>query len=369
MRSFSASDRGMRCMERVRAVSLAAAAAVASLGLAACGEDDGASAPSAGSSAKRIAIVLPMGDTEVKEIGAAAQRQAKELGLQADVISVPGFTASDQTSRLQTALSSGKYGAILTDPYGPASTAILRQAISKGMKVATVHLPADGNYSRISALPGQTVGLLTPGSKGSAARAEAVVQDCKDRDPCNVAIIQGDKAAGGFEKSLSDAALPIFKRHANIRVVSTQAAASRSGLAPYTVAAGRALAQDIIAANPDVHVILASGDQMWQGAHDVLKQKGLDKTVRSYGGGASVEGVKNIADGIEAGAAPVLLPQTEGCTAVKYLHRALNEGYKGGAKLDPNEIAKTPAVISRETADEITPEWSITGKKVEPVCP
>lgn len=318
---------------------------------------------------ERIAVILPMWDTHPKEIGEAAKRQAVSMGAEVDVISIPSYSSPEQVALIESAIASQRYDGILTNPYGPASVASLESAVEKGIKVATAHLPVNGEFSEPSAFEGQTVAVLVAIFNGGKARGEAVAEFCAEKDPCNIALILGDKAAGGFEKAMLDGEMVSWSQNPNIKIVSTQDAASRTGVAPYSIPAGREIAQDIVNAFPDLHALVITGDQMWQGAYDILVEEGLQDKILSYGGGSSLEGVIAIQEGRMAGSAPVLTAQFSGCSAMEYLIRGIRGEFQGTKLIDPLEEAGLPAMIGPENAATFSAQWSITGENVEEVCP
>ena len=168
-----------------------------------------------------------------------------------------------------------------------------------------------------SQVPGLSANVAFVPSELGRKIGELVVTACADlkANPCNIGYIWSVKAAA-LDQALKVAFDKAIASHPEIKVVSD------TGESFYTTALGLKASQDIVAAHPDVSVIV-SADQAITGA--VVAVKDIKDKVRLVGYGGGTIALQGIASGERFGTV-MQMPATEGGQGTTQLIQAIRSG-------------------------------------------
>jgi ribose transport system substrate-binding protein len=199
---------------------------------------------------------------------------------------------------------------------------------------------------------GVTTTVANPPAVGAKAQAEKVVEFCKDKNPCNVVILIGQKIYP-FDNLRYETYLATLKGHDNIKVVAT-------GEGNYDPDKSLTVMQDILQANKDINVVLSNADQHLVGAEIALQNAGYNvpDLFLSGGGAASIA-----IEAIRAGRWDNTLayyPVTMGSKALEAAVMTL-KGQKAPTAINMDEVGPLPAIIDKAVLDqhpEFKGEWA-----------
>jgi ribose transport system substrate-binding protein len=157
----------------------------------------------------------------------------------------------------------------------------IEQAIAAGIKVATSLFPIGPD---LTTLEPQVEGLTATAAGspvyGATLQANAVVDYCKDKNPCNTIIMIGQKIYP-FDKLRYDTFLDILGKESNVKIVATV----EGNYSPDVSLTGMT---DALQAAKDVHVVLSNADQHLLGAEIALADAGyIVADLYLMGGGAA----------------------------------------------------------------------------------
>ncbi|MGB6581239.1 MAG: sugar ABC transporter substrate-binding protein [Streptosporangiaceae bacterium] len=338
-----------------------AAATVAGIALAACGSSSGSSSTGTSSSASASS-----GSSSSKPLNLAYLSFAVENSYDAPMLAAAQAVASDnhatmkvfdannspqtQYAQLQDVISSGQYNGIILQPiFGTGLTGLVKEAISKGIKVVNMDQILGPNLSTDAP---QVAGLsanvtFVPTDIGTKL-GMLVVQACqaKNLNPCQVGYLYDIKASaldvavyGAFSKAIAaDPAVKIV-------------AQGQSFFSPTT---GLTAVQDMLTAHPDLNLIVGS-DQGIEGGAQAVQAAHRTGQVILVGYGASAAALAGVTSG--AWYADVAqAPASEGRLAVQALVAALRTGKSSGG-IDP--VAQLPdgGVVTKANVSQFTAEW------------
>lgn len=208
---------------------------------------------------------------------AGVQTAAAEAGIEVVDLSPPGFDAAAQAATVQDATVSGAHQMIIvlaSDSVGILTP--VEDAIDSGITVVASFVNLGPDFDSLEpAVDRLVVSAETPTSNGRAL-ADMAILACEGIDPCRVAYLEGLVAL-----PLDNARTEAFKEQLSTASSVELVAQVEGGYDPDS---GQAAAQDVIQANPDIHVMVGSS-QAIIGASDVV-----DTTqVKLIGNGASQE--------------------------------------------------------------------------------
>jgi ribose transport system substrate-binding protein len=346
----------MKVRLRRVALLLAAAAVLTTLVVVTAG-------PASGRAAKKVNIAVlyynpsPYGIAQLK----GAQAAAKKLG-----VSVTGFNPNNdahaQQTQMQDAIQTGKYqGMLVAALDGHALYPTIKQAIAKGIKVATVDytLGLPQQQVNLVATPGLVTtvgqpignewkGLVTEIKKACAAKVGA-------GKPCNVSFLPG----------LANYPTDVIRINAMKKAFSG-GAVKLTLMQPcgYDQPTAQKVALDYFQSKPAVDVMATFGDQCAAGAVVALKQVGLTagKDLLIIGYGASKEGIAAVKSG-QWFATLGLYPAGEMAVALKYVVDALN----GKKAPNPVDVMKTPGhplIVDKDylkANPKFVADWGLSG--------
>lgn len=285
-------------------------------------------------------------------IWAGVQKAAKARGVEVEIFNGE-FDATKQYSQIEDIVAGGKFQGIVITPNDSVGIATaVEEATKAGVKVATTLFPIG---PKLDVLEPQVPGLVTTVASnpaiGAKAQADAVVDFCKDKDPCKVVIIIGQKIYP-FDNLRYETYLKTLGENKNIQIVATV----EGNYDPDKAMAGM---QDVLQANKDINVVLSNADQHLVGAEIALEDAGLDvPSLFLIGGGANQIAI----DAIKAGkwdATLAQLPMSEGEYALNGVVDAL-EGKPTPAFTDEMKLGTVPPIITKKVLDEhpdYKPEW------------
>lgn len=208
---------------------------------------------------------------------AGVEEAATEAGIEVTDLSPPSYDAAAQASTVQDATVSGDYDMLIllaADSVGILTP--VEDAIDAGITVVAAFVNLGSDFSSLEPpTEGLVVVAETPVANGGRL-AELALMACGDRDPCNVAYLEGFAAL-----PLDAARTEAFAEEINTAPNATLVASVEGGYSPDS---GEAAAQDVLQANPDVDVMVGSS-QAILGAQNVVDTS----EVELIGNGASIE--------------------------------------------------------------------------------
>jgi len=333
-----------------------AAATVAGLALAACGSSSStsssAAAPAASDSSKALNIAylsFAVENSYDAPMLAAAQAVASDNHATMKVFDANN-NPQTQYAQLQDVISSGQYNGIILQPiFGTGLTGLVKEAISKGIKVVNMDQILGPNLATDAPqVPGLSANVTFVPTEIGTKLGTLVVQACqaKNLNPCKVGYLYDIKASaldvaiyGAFGKAI--AADP------GVKIV----AQGQSFFSPTT---GLTAVQDMLTANPGLNLIVGSDQGIEGGAQAVQAAHRTGKVIL-VGYGASAAALAGVASG--AWYADVAqAPASEGRLAVQALVAALRTGKSSGG-IDP--VAQLPdgGVVTKANVSQFTAEW------------
>jgi ribose transport system substrate-binding protein len=286
-------------------------------------------------------------------IGNGVKKRAEKIGGVKVQVFDGEFNAAKQFNIVEDLVSSRKFQAIIIasmDSVGIANS--IKDAIGAGIKVVAVMTPIGPRIDTIDPqIPGLTATIAPFPTDGERVQAQAVVEYCAKKDPCNVVIIIGVKTAT-FDNLRYKAYLEVLKPHANIKIL-----ASLEG--KYDSDKSLTAMQDVLQAHKDINVVLSNADQHVVGALIALKDAGIDpKKLYITGGGASQTAIKGLRDGTWSSSI-TFLPETMGQLSLQAAVDAL-DGKPVKQVVDANKLGVLPVLITKAVLDahpEFIGEW------------
>lgn len=260
------------------------------------------------------------------------------------------FNTNKQVNQLRDALVSKRFDAWFIGPNdGGPLTPTIRSAIKQGVKVACTLVPCGPDIRKTTIqIPGQIaqigVGFYENGQQLGLLTKEA----CVGKNPCEVFWLPGLPELP-LEKARTDGLNSILKTAKNIKVVAIQPGG-------YLAAPALEATQNVLQANPDVDVIVSSGDQMINGALRAAQLAGKDKQIKFFGNGCTFEAKRDILAGKVYGCA-VYLPRTEARMATDLLIRAVQGFNVGSRSIDPLTLSPIGPIGRRANISKFTPEF------------
>jgi ribose transport system substrate-binding protein len=330
----------------------------AGLALAACGSSGGqpASSGSSGTAnpAAGKALNIAYLSFAVENSYDAPMLAAAEAVASDDHANVKVFDANNspqtQYSQLQDAISSGQYNGIIVQPiFGTGLISLVKQAISKGIKVVNMDQILGPNLSTDQPqVKGLSANVTFVPTEIGTKLGQLVVQACqaKKLSPCNVGYLYDIKASA-LDVAISGAFNKAITADPAVKVVA-------QGQSFFSPTDGLTAVQDMLQANPHLNLIVGS-DQGIEGGAQALQSAHLTGKVILVGYGASAAALAGVASG--AWYADVAqAPASEGRLAMQTLIEALRTGKNSGAV---NPVAGLPdgGVVTKADVSQFTAEW------------
>lgn len=254
------------------------------------------------------------------------------------------FSATTQFAQVEDLVAGGRFDALIVMPNDTVGIATaLEGATEAGLVVAATLFPIGPDLRNMQPqVKGLTTTIAADPSIGAVAQAEAVVQFCADKDPCNVAIIIGQRIFP-FDNLRYETYLKVLGKHENIKVVAT-------GEGNYSSDESLKAMQDILQAHPDIDAVLSNADQHLIGVEIALADAGIDvEDLYLIGGGLNQITV----DAIRAGTIDATLselPAAVGEAALKAVVAAL-EGEDVESWIDSQALRDIPLIVDKGWLD------------------
>jgi ribose transport system substrate-binding protein len=278
---------------------------------------------------------------------------AEGLGIEAEVFDGE-FSAEVQLAQMEDAVASGRFDGfviVANDTVGIGSA--ISDAFATGIPTVTTLFPIGPDLTTLEPQVDGIVGTVaSPPAAGAALEAEAVVEFCADKDPCNVVILIG-QLQFPFDNVRYNEFVRVLDEHDNIAIVAT-------GEGNYDRDASLTVMQDILQANPDVHAVLSNADQHISGAEIAIIDAGLDlESLYLIGAGATQDAI----DGVRSGrwdATYANFPRSMGEEALRILAAEL-AGEEHDSIVDMDVFAPLGAIMTTEILQanpDFEAEWA-----------
>jgi ribose transport system substrate-binding protein len=327
----------------------------AGLALAACGSSGGQPASSGSASlaaGKTLSIAylsFAVENSYDAPMLAAAQAVASDQNATVKVFDANN-SPQTQYSQLQDVINSGQYSGIIVQPiFGTGLLSLVKQAISKGIKVVNMDQILGPDLStdqpQVSGLSANVT--FVPTDIGTKL-GQLVVQACqaKNLSPCDVGYLYDIKASA-LDVAISGAFDKAIAADKAIKVVA-------QGQSFFSPTEGLTAVQNMLQASPHLNLIVGS-DQGIEGGAQALQTAHLTGKVILVGYGASAAALAGVASG--AWYADVAqAPASEGRLAMQAIIKALRTGKSSGAV---NPVAGLPdgGVVTKANVSQFTAEW------------
>lgn len=347
-------------MNRSRKLVLVAGlVSVLALGLAACGGDS-SSDTGGGSGDEQVnlgAFILASANSYSQQNLKGVEEAAAKLG---NVTVTPfdgAFDGSKQASQIQDAVASGKYDAFVVFPNDGAIVApAVEEASEAGIKTVAAYAPIGTDIEQGEPqVEGVVATVWHPNVPNGTNLGDLTVEACEqehaDANPCQVYYITASKEIAfenakqkEVEKVLGEADVPI-------EVVAVEEG-------EFLVDPARTATEDVLQANPDINVIVTSGDQMTMGAEQALDDAGV-KGVTLIGNGGAAEAVAATDRGAWFGT-PVYLPIDEGRVSAEIAIKAARGEEPEKTEVDIVEMSPVgPNYTGADKGSKFKPQWAI----------
>ena len=269
---------------------------------------------------------------------------AAELGIEAEVFDGE-FNAEVQLAQVEDAVASGRFDGFVilaNDTVGIGSA--ISDAFAAGIPTVTTLFPIGPDLTTLEPQVDGIVGTVaSPPADGAALEANAVVEFCADKDPCNVVILIG-QLQFPFDNVRYEAFNAVLAEHPNIKVVA-------HGEGSYDRDASLTVMQDILQANPDIDAVLSNADQHISGAEIAIADAGLNvEDLFLIGAGATQDAVDAVREG-RWDATYANFPRTMGEEALKLLAAELN-GEDHEAIIDMDVFAPIGPIVTTQLLQE-----------------
>jgi ABC-type sugar transport system substrate-binding protein len=310
-----------------------AAAGVISLGVAggfltACGSDDDDAASSGAPSGKddvTFGFSHPFAEIPVvATIKQLVKGFGEDEGWKVLLDETQAGKLQDQLSTLDTWITQKvtAMNVAVNDPSAFEGTA--RRAIDAGIIFTTYGLPMDIASG----------GVLFPPELSGQVTAKATVEWINANDPTAEVLVL-EWPPGGLPRKRTDIPQEEIKRKTKAKIVAVQGAAEQSK--------GLQVTEDVLQANPDVSVVVATNDDGALGAAEAFRKAGKNPAsvfiVGQDGGKDALEALKDPKSFFKASAALDIQRLCEEVVGVTM--RAIDSGWKPGTDQELIELAPT----------------------------
>lgn len=334
-----------------RRILPAAGLLAAALTIAACGSSGGSGSTTSNTTASKTYNVAYMSYAVANDYDKGMLAHAMAVAAK-DHIHVTVFDAANnsntQYSQLQTAISSGKFQGIITQPIvGTALVPLVEQAIAAHIKVVNMDQVLGSNLRtsqpQVKGLSGNVI--FNP-YNGGVTDGHLVAMACEKlkANPCNVGFLW-DVKASNLDQAIHAGFLVGLAQDPAARIVAT-------GQTMFTQSGGLSASEDMLTANPNLDVIWGS-DQGAEGAAQAVAAAGKKGKVLIVGGGGGSVAIADVKSGVFFGEL-FNAPSTEGTIAMQMMYKALSTGKSSGgvdvAATFPDNGAITIANVSKFTA-------------------
>jgi ribose transport system substrate-binding protein len=260
------------------------------------------------------------------------------------------FNTTKQVNQLRDALISRRFDAWFIGPNdGGPLTPTIKRAIAQDVKVACTLVPCGPNIRNTKVqIPGLTAQIGIGFFENGRALGQLTVRACRGKSPCEVFWLPGLPELP-LEKARTDGLNSAIRGHRNIDVVAVQAGG-------YLAQPALKATQNVLQANPDLDVIVSSGDQMVAGAYRAARLANKEEDITFFGNGCTFESKRDILAGKLYGCA-VYMPRTEARVAAERLIRAVRGANVGSRAIDPQRFSPIGVIGTKANIRRFKPEF------------
>lgn len=280
------------------------------------------------------------------------ESKADELNAEVSIFSCE-YDTQEQINQIQDAITADKYDAFIIHPND--SNAVV-PAIEDALKLGIVVIGADGPFGpdtrSLDPYPeGVTSIIGRTGWDTGHWLGEAVLQASEGQEKTKVAYLIGIQALS-IDQDRYEALEAVIKDHPNIEVVALQEGEYRRDIS-------REVMQNVLQANPDINVVVSSGDQMTFGAYDAAVEMGIEDNIKFIGSGCSKEGWEAVKAG-KFFASYADIPNTQGKLLVENAVKAVHgESVSKSIDLEKQSppLPEEGPLINQQNVDQFKSEW------------
>ena len=332
-----------------QAATLAAVAAV-SLILAACSSSSSTTSGQAAGKHENIAYLsFAVENSYDAPMLAAAQAAAADNNATLKVFDANN-SPQTQYAQLQDAINSGQYQGIIVQPiFGTGLTGLVKQAIAKGIKVVNMDQILGPDLSTDAPqVPGLSGNVTFVPTQIGTKLGNLVVQACQaaNLNPCRVGYLWDIKASA-LDVAINGAFMKAIAADPAVKI-------SAEGQSFFSPTIGLTAVQNMLAANPNLNLIVGSDQGIEGGSQALTAAHKLGKIIL-VGYGASAAALSGVASGSWYGDV-AQAPASEGRLAVVALIKALRTGKTSGG-IDPVAGLPDNGIVTKSNASQFTAEW------------
>src|SRR4051794_4382202 len=339
-------------MKTNRVMSVVAACAAVSAGIAACGGSSSNDKPAPTATAKaattqesaaqasdiKIAFSAPAADHGwIKAVSDDAKAEAKALGIDMTV-NDSATTTADQADQITTMLQSKPDALVVLPNEGGPLTPVAQKAMDAGIPVVNVDRAFTAPTAQRVLIAGDNLGIGT-----QAANYFADQLKCQG----NVVDIQGlagisvtTDRTKGFEDQLKK------RCNGGIKIVATQPA-------DFNPDKGLSVMENILQANKKIDAVYTQDDDMGQGVAAAIQNAGRDKEMWMTGAGGSKQVLEQIKKGGLWRATFIYKPSMAADGVYLASLIAQNKGLPGFKEPDvPAQIIMQAATVTKDNVDQ-----------------
>ena len=337
---------------QLRRSAAVAALATAAITLAACSSSPSPSASGSAASSKPLSIAYL--SFAVENSYDAPMLAAAQATASANNATLKVFDANNspqtQYSQLQDAINSGQYQGIIVQPiFGTGLISLVKQAISKGIKVVNMDQILGPNLATDAPqVPGLSANVTFVPTEIGTKLGNLVVQACKDNSlsPCNVGYLYDIKASA-LDVAIHGAFMKAIAADPAVRIAA-------EGQSFFSPTQGLTAVQNMLQANPKLNLVVGSDQGIEGGVQAVTAAHKTGKVIL-VGYGASAAALAGVASGAWYGDV-AQAPASEGRLAVAAMVKALRQGKSSGG-IDPVAGLPNGGVVTKANASQFTAEW------------
>ncbi len=301
-------------------------------------------APASAQTPKRIAFFASSSQNGYNQaVWQGIQTEAKKRGVSVSILDGE-FNSTLQYNQVEDAIASKKYDGFIMFPNDTIGIAnAIKKAGAAGIKVVAMQFPIGPDLNTLKPqVPGVIATVAAPPADGARLQAEDVANFCKDKNPCNVVIVIGQKVYP-FDNLRYQTYLGVLKQHPNVKVVATV----EGNYDPATSMTGMT---DLLQANKKIDAVLSNADQQTMGVEMALKTTGAAPgSVYLTGGGGDAIAVKAVREGRWAETYGVV-PVTMGVKSLEVMVDAL-DGKAVDPEINADKLSPLPPIWTKSILD------------------
>jgi ribose transport system substrate-binding protein len=255
-----------------------------------------------------------------------------------------GFDPAKQFAQIQDATASGNFDAFIVTAIDSAGIVpAVEDALAAGITVVATDTPIGPDYTTTDIqVDGVSGSILRPASLIGEDYREMFLQLCEGKDPCVAVWIPGVRGTV-FDQALEDELTAVSEENPSIELI----------IGPdggYLAEPAFTAMQDILQANPQIDIV-ATSDQMAQGAEQAIEDAGRTGEMVIIGGGASKPAVTAVTED-RWYATPTFVPFDEGREAMEMAIIAARGGTIDTPARFSLDYTTVPQVLTQDNKSE-----------------